>query len=742
MVKVLTIDFSDEILPIANSGIWFAEAFGRWTDGPTARIDLPGSAISSHAVMRLDINVSAFIPPSIGWQKADVLLNGVRATTWLFSRGDKPKTRSIYFKVSASGGDLGISLELVIHCPTRPIDVDNALSDCRSLGLALKSLDVYQVKSEGRIEHNILDLGLFEGEKFSPRGELRRADPKWMCPTDLRLEEDGASRYFAVIGTCTAETLVDIVHRTSHKADHFLMNSWLPNEIPDISRGKYDSIVVQLTLRFVLYQIISRHEDDLMHVKMSESEQATVLGDAKELLRLLVEKFMSALPVGTPVFFTSFIEPLATHRGLLWNNRKTSLYSLVRSMNDFLAEILENTPSGYYIEVNDLRQYYGDMLSYDGYHNHFTHAANDDVQFYLALIERFDQVLRILDSKHPIKLIVTDLDNTMWKGVLAEEDEIVATSLVEGWPMGYVEALMECKRRGILLAISSKNDEQFILKNFSKVWGSRITLDDFCSIKANWNPKSDAIEEILREVNLLPQNVLFIDDNQREVDEVKQAFPEIRALSGDQRLWKMILHYSPETQVRVVTDESARRTDLIRAKIVRERKSEGVDRLAYLQSLNIKVKPSIIANRHDAKFARSLELINKTNQFNTTGKRWTEQACEELFEGGGEFVVFDVTDRHAGHGIVSVGIIRDSIIEQVVMSCRVFGLGVETAVLNFVMTKLLSEHAEVKAIYNETERNAACRNYFAGSGFHVCDGDYRGSVAPELPAWIALALLK
>ncbi|CAB3967401.1 FkbH domain protein [Burkholderia aenigmatica] len=475
-----------------------------------------------------------------------------------------------------------------------------------------------------------------------------------------------------------------------------------------------------------------------MHVKMSEEEQASILRDAGELLEKLVNKFMSALPAGVPVFFTSFIEPIASHRGLFWNNRKTSLYVLVRSTNDRLAEILDHTPDGYYVELNDLRQHYGDMFSYDGYFNHFTHAANDSSEFYLALIARVDQALKVLKSKSPIKLIVTDLDNTLWKGVLAEEDEIVSASLVEGWPIGYAEALMECKRRGILLAISSKNDEQFILENFSRVWGSRIALDDFCSIKVNWGAKSESIREILREVNILPQNVLFVDDNPAELDEVRRAFPEMRMLTGDQRRWRMILHYSPETQVSVVTDESKARTGLIRAKIDRELNSRGVDRLAYLQSLEIRVRPGIINRRGDAKYARSFELLNKTNQFNTTGKRWTEQECEALFATGGEFLAFDMVDKHAGHGIVAVAVIRDSIIEQVVMSCRVFGLGVEMALLNYVMTRLLAVHDEVKAVSKVTERNVTCQNYFSDAGFHVRDGMCHGGAVPELPAWIAL----
>ncbi len=737
MMRVLRIDFRDEVLPCTSSGICSAEAFGRWTDGAIAKVGLPAEVVSTRAVMKIEVNVSGFISPRVGCQRADVMLNGVRAKTLSFHEGDKDKTESIYFKVPKDGGVDNVTLEFIIHHPTRPMDVNHSFDDSRSLGLALKSLDVYQIDAGEYVDGDVLDLGLLTGTWYPSRNTGPRSDPKWMFPSELDLDE-GESKHFAVIGTCTAEMLTDIIRNTSHKADHFLMNSWLPNEIPDISGQHYDAVLVQLTLRFVLYQVISRHEDDLMHVKMSEEEQVSILRDAGELLEKLVNKFMSALPVGVPVFFTSFVEPIASHRGLFWNNRKTSLYALVRSMNDRLAEILDHTPDGYYVELNDLRQYYGDMFSYDGYFNHFTHASNDSSEFYLALIARVDQALKVLKSKNPIKLIVTDLDNTLWKGVLAEEDEIVSASLIEGWPIGYAEALLECKRRGILLAISSKNDEQFILENFSKVWGSRIALDDFCSIKVNWGAKSESIREILREVNILPQNVLFVDDNPAELGEVRRAFPEMRMLTGDQRRWRMILHYSPETQVSVVTDESKARTGLIRAKIDRELNSRGVDRLAYLQSLEIRVRPEIINHRSDAKYSRSFELLNKTNQFNTTGKRWTEQECEALFATGGEFLAFDMVDKHAGHGIVAVAVIHDGIIEQVVMSCRVFGLGVEVALLNYVMTRLLAGHDEVKAFSKITERNVTCRNYFPDAGFYVRDGVCHGGSVPELPAWIAL----
>ncbi|WGY69085.1 HAD-IIIC family phosphatase [Burkholderia cepacia] len=737
----MIIDFSDQNLPIGVSGVSFTESFGRWTDGPQVRMTVPIRALPLDAqILKFDITLSAFVPPAVGVQIVDVLANGSRIASWTFQKHAEWSTKHFYLERKRYENEFELKLELLIHYPTRPADL-GANDDPRMLGVAVKSLMINGVESFDNVNGRAAsqsDFSILPGGDESDAEKARRDDQKWFFPNQLTVGGRSGGK-FAILGTCVAEAMVNDVRMfTGNAADHYLVGSSLNDVMPDISGRGYNAAVVHLTLRHVWHYIIPRPYDDLMHARMSEDEQRSLIDSAREFLHKLVAKFMAELPAGMPVFFMSFIEPPATLRGLFWNNRRTSLYYLVRSMNDVLAEILDNISSGFYLEVNDIRQYYGDMSSYDGYESYFVHGANFSGEFSAALGSRIEQALRVLNPNQPIKLIVTDLDNTLWKGVLAEEEEIIPSELVDGWPLGYAEALLECKRRGILLAISSKNDEKFIRENFAKVYGERLVLDDFCSIKVSWNPKSEGIREILSEVNLLPQNVLFIDDNPLEIAEVKQALPDIRVLTGEQRLWKMILHYSPETQVSVVTEESAKRTELIRAKIDREHESKGTDRLTYLNSLGINVKVSIVNSRADARFARSFELINKTNQFNTTGKRWSEQECEELFADGGELVSINASDKHAQHGLIAVAIVRHNHIEQVVMSCRVFGLGIETALLNILMKRMLTMYSESFGRFQSTGRNSTCENYFPNAGFELVDGVYRGNKTPEFPAWIAV----
>ena len=229
-----------------------------------------------------------------------------------------------------------------------------------------------------------------------------------------------------------------------------------------------------------------------------------------------------------------------------------------------------------------------------------------------------------------VKLVIVDIDDTLWRGVAAEqsEDEL-GNEALEGWPLGFAEALGHLKRRGVVLAIASKNDEGRVAQILSRSYGSRLCLDDFAVRKISWQPKADSIEKILHEINLLPRNVVFIDDNPSERAAVKAAFPEMRVFGPNPLLWRRILLWSAETQVSSITAESAARTEMVRAQVERERERQRqqMSRQDFLASLSLAVNLIDITDMDHPGFPRVLELINKTNQFNTTGKRWTKQEC-------------------------------------------------------------------------------------------------------------------
>src|ERR1700678_1305369 len=147
---------------------------------------------------------------------------------------------------------------------------------------------------------------------------------------------------------------------------------------------------------------------------------------------------------------------------------------------------------------------------------------------------------------------------------IAAEDDI-REDPVEGWPLGVIEALQFLKKRGVLLAIVSRNDEARIVQVWDSIMPGRLRLDDFAIRKINWRPKVENLEDIIREVNILPRGVVFIDDNPVERAGVKAALPEVRVLGAHPYLIRRILLWAPEMQVGVVTEESARRTEMVQA---------------------------------------------------------------------------------------------------------------------------------------------------------------------------------
>ncbi len=341
------------------------------------------------------------------------------------------------------------------------------------------------------------------------------------------------------------------------------------------------------------------------------------------------------------------------------------------------------------------------------------HEVKTD-EFYAAIWSELRSMLTTATQTDSVKLVIIDLDDTLWRGIVAEEG--IRYAALEGYPLGFIEALQFLKRRGIMLAIASKNDESKILEVWDGLVGGVLPMTDFVSRKINWDPKIGNIQKILEETNLLPKNVVFIDDNPAERAAVRAAFPDMRVLGDDIYRLRRVLLWSGETQVPRITEESGRRTEMIQAQIQRESARTKMSREEFLESLDVSVAIDRISKTDHPKFARAFELVNKSNQFNTTGRRWTYEECDQGFKGGMEFHVAHVKDKYTDYGLVAVAISQESMIEQYVMSCRVFGLGVEQAVIAKV-TQSIHTYSDVCARVVETPANALGRDVFSKCHF-------------------------
>jgi len=356
--------------------------------------------------------------------------------------------------------------------------------------------------------------------------------------------------------------------------------------------------------------------------------------------------------------------------------------------------------------LGDVRNIYGERV------NNFNYAV------YLEALAAYRSI-RQIDA---IKMVVFDLDDTLWRGVAAEKIDGLDFGMTEGWPLGILEAASYLMKRGILLAIVSKNDEANVTAIWNELYEHRFPLDNFVIRKINWESKAQNIAEILQQANVRPEAVLFVDDNPVERARVRDRFPDMRVLDRPVAEWRRILLWSAELQPAVTTEEGLQRAATIRGKGERDAQAATMDQASFLRDLQLGITPGIVTATDAPVFPRCLELINKTNQFNTDGRRWSEVELAALFAAGGFLLTLSVRDRYAGYGLTCLAICRDGEIVQYVMSCRVFGMELEQAAMALAVAHLRRNGAvDVRASQVATGKNPLTGDLYLRLGF-VPDG--------------------
>jgi FkbH-like protein len=330
------------------------------------------------------------------------------------------------------------------------------------------------------------------------------------------------------------------------------------------------------------------------------------------------------------------------------------------------------------------------------------------------------------------KCVILDLDGTLWPGVLAETGapfawtpEISGHNSYIGLYFGLHEACLALKKRGVLLACVSKNDEALV----RALWkypdhyphDRLLTPDDFVTWRVNWQDKPTNIASIAEELGFALDAFAFVDDHPVERERVRQALPQVDVLGEDPFALRRILLTDPRFQVLKVTEESAARTDLVKAQLTRERglAAGGDDFLASLQVVTTFERPA-----DPATLSRVAELFQRTTQFNTTGRTYSESELARHAQAGNVFVAH-CRDRFGDYGLVAAAVAEGSEIAAFAMSCRVIGLKVEHGFLGFILDALADRHAEVLAKILETPRNGPVRHLYADNGFEQADGVWR-----------------
>lgn len=326
---------------------------------------------------------------------------------------------------------------------------------------------------------------------------------------------------------------------------------------------------------------------------------------------------------------------------------------------------------------------------------------------------------RALDSgAQTKKVLVTDLDNVLWGGVVAEVGAEGVSCSSEG--AGYRHFLFQTllaklRREGTLLAAVSRNDEQSAMSPF-KAGVLSLPQDDFVAILASYGAKSALILELSKRLNLGLDSFVFIDDNELELAEVSASLPEVTTLrfpASDEGLPDFFTRIGALFSREAVTSEDEERTALYRRRLAGMRPSHlsGADLTSFLRGLEMRLT---VYDRRGGARQRAIQLINKTTQFNLNGKSVRDSDVEDVLGGGGSLLTAELSDRTGSHGeIIALLVTVDGTVRSFVMSCRVFERRVEYAFLCWVA----KHHPLKRFAFAETPRNEPMRRFLEDSAF-------------------------
>ncbi len=349
-------------------------------------------------------------------------------------------------------------------------------------------------------------------------------------------------------------------------------------------------------------------------------------------------------------------------------------------------------------------------------------------------------LVRLLLPENPQKGLITDLDDRLWKGLVGEIGaDAVAWDLdgkaqIHGL---YQQLLASLSEQGTLLAIASKNEASNVETAFARP-DIRVPLDAFFPVEAHWNPKSSSVGRILDAWNVGADSVLFIDDSPAELAEVQAAHPDVECIlfpKGDPAaalgLFQDLRDKLGKSNVQA---EDALRLQSLRSGAALKEASDADDALdRFLSSAQGKL--TIDAASEDA---RTLELVNKTNQFNLNGIRYTEGDWAASRERPGAFTYSMLyEDKFGPLGTIAVVHGRksgsDALVDVWVMSCRAFSRRIEYHALEALFNRLGVERIELS--FTQTPKNAPLASFLldvAGPERRSVSLDAFRSAAPAL----------
>jgi FkbH-like protein len=400
------------------------------------------------------------------------------------------------------------------------------------------------------------------------------------------------------------------------------------------------------------------------------------------------------------------------------------------ALNEAFARAAEGDPRLILHDVHRLSARFGLDRWFD-WDRYFSYKILTTSEASIAMARSLASLVSAMYGKSH-KVLVLDLDNTLWGGVIGDDgvDKIQIgreTPVAEAYT-AFQEYCLSLQRRGILLAVCSKNDDEIARQGFEHP-DSVLKLEHFSSFKANWEPKHENILAIAKELNLGVDSFVFVDDNPAERAIVEAQLPGVAVpdVGSDVVRFAQIIEQGRYFESVSMSEEDLARAGLYRSNASRiQMEAKFADYGEYLDSLEMTAE---IARFKPVYLERIAQLTNKTNQFNLTTRRYTLSQIEAIARDDAYISLYGrLSDRFGDNGLITIVLGRREQntlhIDLWLMSCRVLKRDVEPAMLD-----ALAERASAAGIdqlmgyYIPTKKNAMVADHYRKLGFELASTD-------------------
>jgi FkbH-like protein len=489
-----------------------------------------------------------------------------------------------------------------------------------------------------------------------------------------------------------------------------------------------------------LHDLVGRHQPDLVVLQPTVLPFLTGLWDEVVFLapderrrRLEVMKRALAGAIGELAdaaggrcaLVHNIASPAVSPFGRLDFRQETGHAAIVAELNRHVADQVRGHRSLLVVDEERLAVRHGaaalfdDLLFPYGHHggrpDPAVEAPHELPALGRALATEYVAGYLVHQGRDRIKLVVVDLDDTLWPGIAADDGFGWAQAdTTSRWiRLGLHQALRILKHRGVLLATASKGTERATLDAWAAMpAGQWLTPDDFVAHRINWAAKSANLADLCDRLGVAPSAVLFLDDNPVERAEVRRRLPGVVVPELAVHEFREFLLTEPGLGGGAVTEEARRRTETTRAML---RRTEAVTAVGddFLAELGVTAR---IWRAGPNDLHRAAELFNRTNQFTTTAWRTTEAELAGLLAHRHRLHLMAVSDRFADYGTVGACLIDDDAVVAFAISCRVIGLDVAPG---FLACCVRDHHAPAAVIGRivATDRNHAARDLYTRAGF-------------------------